>query len=259
MNPKIKNYLGIAGIIAVLLLAFSAWQYADYFGRSIQPASFRSFAVTGEGKATVIPDVALFTFSVVTQGGKNLADLQQTNTKSANAVINYVKSSGVADKDIKTVNYSVDPRYDSYNCNTYLTSPNTYCPPPSIVGYTVTNTVQVKARDFGKVGDILTGVVQNGANDVSSLSFTLDDPASAEIQARAEAIVKAKAKAEAVARAGEFGLGKILSIDEGYSPRPVYYSAVADKAGAGTAPAAPSVEPGSQDVNVSVTIRYEIR
>ena len=135
----------------------------------------------------------------------------------------------------------------------------TACPPPEIVGYTVQQTVSVKVRDFSKVGSLLSEVVQSGANSVSQLSFTLDDPTEVQNQARAEAIQKAKDKAKSIAKAGRFDLGRLLSIEEGEGYYPVYkYGLGGAESMAMDAAPAPTIQPGSQDIQVTVTLRYEI-
>ncbi len=262
MTEKIKNYLGVAIIATILIVAGSAWKYVRYYGQSIEPSSFRSFAVSGEGKVVAIPDVAQFSFSVVTEGGKDIAKLQKENTEKVNSAINFVKSSGVQAKDIKTSGYNLNPRYQNYSCPVLLggIEENRVCPPPEIVGYTITQTILVTVRDFGKVGEILGGVVEKGANSVSQLNFTIDDPTAVQNDAREEAIAKAKEKAKAIAKAGGFGLGRLLSIDEGgYTPVPYYARADIGFGGALEKAAPPSIEPGSQDVTVTVSLRYEIR
>jgi hypothetical protein len=118
--------------------------------------------------------------------------------------------------------------------------------------------VLVKVRDFGKIGDIFSGVVNNGANSVSNLNFTIDDPTAVQNEARTEAIKRAREKAASIARAGSFRIGRLLGIDEGFSgPMPFYANKSFDfneiRAGA-----APAIEPGSEEVKVTVTLRYEI-
>ena len=136
------------------------------------------------------------------------------------------------------------------------------CPPAEIVGYTITQTVAVKVRDFGKIGAIVSGVVENGANSVSQLSFAIDDPDMFESEARGQAIQKAKEKAKAVAKAGGFSVGRLLSIQEGGSPiyYPMYEKAALDygMGGAVSSAPAPTIEPGSQEVKIFVTLVYEI-
>lgn len=259
MDTKIKNYLGVAIILVVLVLAYSAWSYTKSYSESIQPSSFRSFAVTGEGKVVAVPDVAEFTFSVITEGGKNIADLEKKNTDETNKAVQYVKNNGVDVKDVKTQGYNITPRYQYFNCP-HPESSITPCPPAEIVGYTITQTVLVKVRDFSKVGDILSGVVAAGANQTSGLNFTIDDPTTVKNQARADAIEKAKDQAKLVAQAGSFSIGRLLSIDENNYPQPVYYGKALGM-GAGVSEAAPTpvIEPGSQEVTVNVTLRYEIK
>lgn len=285
MNSTLKSAAVGVGAVAVLIFAYAAVSYVNSYGKSIQPSSFRSFSVTAEGKTVSIPDVAAFSFTVLTEGGKDLAGLQAKNTESMNNAIDFVKGQGVEIKDIKTSYYNVNPRYENYSCydkpvdeiydggdltaHSVATPPvapgsqktvNT-CPPPAIVGYTITQSVDVKIRDFKKISDIMSGVVTNGANQVGSLSFTTDDPTAVQDEARAEAIAKAKVKAEAMAKAGGFRIGRLLGItDGGYSPysyRSYDSYGVSAESKVVAAPT-PTIEPGSQETTINVTLQYEI-
>lgn len=273
MSERVKNYLGWAIILAVLAVAYSAVSYVGSFAKTIRPDSFRSFTVTAVGKAVAIPDVAEFTFTVLNQGGKDIAALRADNEKKVNQAIEFLKETGVAKADIKTESYSLEPRYENYSCGgPYSAYPvrvggggaSEACPPPSIVGYSVSQMVSVKVRkdNFERVGEVLAGVVTAGANQVSQLQFTVDDKTKVENEARAEAIALAQDKAEAIARAAGFGIGRLLSIDDGFAMP--YYDARAEVAKfslggvAADAAPAPMVEPGSQELSVNVTLRYEI-
>lgn len=270
MNSQVKNWVGYALIFALILISIASLWYVRAYSRATEPSSFRSFAVSADGKAVVIPDVATFTFEVITEGGKNLGDSQTENTKKTNDAIAYIKSKGVEAKDIRTQNYNVEPRYQYVNCAApvmpiYVPEPSTprACPPPEIIGYTVRQIVSVKVRDFAAVGDILTGVVTNGANSVSQLSFTVDDPTAVENEARAEALEKAKTKAQAMAEAGGFRLGRLLNISEGgafpYYDKRMYAAEGYGMGGDVMSAPAPSIEPGSQEFQITMTISYEIR
>lgn len=261
MDSRIKNILGIVGAIAILVGGYSALIYSNSFANSQQGISARTFSVTGDGKASAIPDIAQFTFSIITQGGTNIPSLQKENSDKSNAVIDFVKSQGVDAKDITTQNYNIEPRYESFSCPQPIfgieISPRP-CPPPKIVGYTISQTVSVKVRDFAKIGGLLAGVVEKGANSVSQLSFTVDNPDTYKNQAREEAIKKAQEKARTMAEQAGFKIGKLISIDEsGIFPGPFGMGgAVAfDKA----VSAAPTIEPGSQEITVNVVLRYEMR
>ena len=282
MNAQVKSYVGYALVFALAAAGISTLWYTHTYSRATEPSSFRSFSVSAEGKAMVVPDVAEFTFEVITEGGKNLADSQTENTKKTNDAIAFVKSKGVEAKDIKTQSYNVRPRYQYFNCNSI--QPVYYeerepsgasgvakssiapraCPPPEIVGYTVHQVISVKVRKFDAIGDILSGVVDNGANSVSQLSFTVDDPTKVENEARAEALTKAKEKARAMAEAGGFRMGRLLNISEG-GAIPYYekraFAADSFGVGGGVAPAAPAptVEAGSQEFRITMSLTYEIR
>lgn len=258
MNPRIKDYLGWVSLLALVILIVVGVQAAYAYSRSVVPAA--SFAVSGDGNAVAVPDTAEFNFGLTTEGGKDIGTLQKENTDKMNAAIDFVKSKGVDSKDIQTSNYNISPRYQYFSCQP--TSSVRPCPPSEIVGYTINQTITVKVRDFTKIGDILSGVAGKGANNISGLNFTLHDKDAAENEARAEALSKAKAKAESLAQAGGFSLGRILSIQESGSLPPVYYSKSASGGlgmGAMDVAAAPSIQPGSNEITKTVTVTYEIR
>lgn len=252
MEIKLKNYLRIALILAALAFAYGAVSYVKVYRDSVAVSS-PSFTVNGEGKSVAIPDVATFSFSVVTEGGTDISALQTQNTERANDVIAFLKDAGVTDDDIQTQQYNVEPRQQYFSC--FREGP---CKPSEIVGYTIRNTVSVKVRDLNKVGDIFSGVVDNGANSVSQLTFTVDDRAELESDARAKAFTDAENKAKAVADAGDFRLGRLLSIDSfDRSPSPMFGVGGGDFFE--SAAIEPTIEPGSEEVVVNVILRYEIR
>jgi len=260
MTNTIKNALGVAIIITLFLFAWSAMSYVKTYSNTIDPGSFRSFTASGEGKVVAVPDIARFTFSVITQGGTDIASLQKNNVERTNKVTSFIKSQGVKDEDIKTESYNLIPRYT--RCQP-IYSPEGLtreCPPAEITGYEIRQTVSVKIRDFGKISTILGGVVDNGANNVSGLNFTIDDTAELQNEARAEAIAKAQARAKETARAAGFRLGKLLSIDDNYyQPIPFYAREEAGFGGdATTTKITPQIEPGSEEIVVNVTLRYAI-
>lgn len=258
MNDKIKNALGIVIILFLLILSYAGVAITRSYSKATQPTAYRSFTVSAEGKAVSIPDIAEFNFSVISEGGKNIATLQKTNTDKVNKAIDYLKQQGIDKKDIKTENYNVSPKYQYYSCDKAGV-----CPPAEITGYTITQSIDVKIRNFDKIGDVLTGVVTAGANDVSQLNFTMDDPKKPQDDARNEAIAKAKDKAKEIAKAGGFSVGQLLSIEEGNQqfPTPMYLEAM-DSAksarGGASVTATPTVEPGSQETKITVTLKYEI-
>lgn len=258
MNTTIKNYLGSVGIIALLALSYAGIRAAN----NIENPPVRTFFVQGEGEVIAIPDVARFTFTILTEGGADLPTLQEANTKKASAAINYLKKNSVEKKDIKTAGYSVSPRYQYYDCGRYVGTRGAIepCPPAEIVGYTISQSVQVTVRDLESAGLLLSGVVENGANTVSGISFEIDDETEFKNEARAEAFDDAKEKARAIAGAAGFRIGKIVSINENfYTPQVFGRTFALDAVGGEGAAPAPAIEPGSQEVKVTVNVEYEIK
>lgn len=243
--------------LAWLLIAVAALLAAVEYARSVDKTyPTRTFSVDGEGRIEVTPDVAKFSVSVVTDGGKNVADVQVKNTEKMNAVTTFLRESAVAEKDLKTDEYTLSPRYDYPNCTGLST-----CPQPSISGYTLTQTLRVTVRDTEKIGDLLSGVVFKGGNSVSEVTFTVDDEEGAKADARKEAIEKAKVKAARIAEDAGFEIGQLVSIYE--TPTGLGFGGEGDmlsaKSAATTNVPTPSLEPGTDETTVNVTLTYEIR
>ena len=239
------------GALVVLVLAVVAYVYQ--YGRSVnQTYPNRTFTVSGEAKMETSTDIATFTASVVTEGGNNVAEIQQQNVDKMNAINAFLKEQGVEKEDLQTSQYALSPRYSYQNCDG-----RSICPPPSISGYTLTQTLAVKVRNLEPLGTILSGIIENGANSVSGISFAVDDDTDARQKARTEAIAKAQKEARNIAKAGNFRIGELLSIYEDSSIVPDFQM---NYGGASAElKAAPIIEPGTQSDTVQMNLTYEIR
>lgn len=257
MNNTIKNVIGVVAVIATLAFAYIGYQYVKVYDRSSEPTNYRSFYVQAEGDAVGVPDIAQFSFEVISEGSTDIAETQKDNTEKMNTIIEYLDTQGIDKKDVKTYNYSINPRYTVSRCEDRV------CPPPKILGYTVRQSVQVKIRDFDKISPVLKDIVDKGANSVSQLAFTIDDPTSLQDEARSEAIAKAKEKAELIAKDAGFSVGRILEINENFYSSPMYARGIGGEMAIAydmeeSAAPAPAIEPGSEEVTVNINIRYEI-
>ena len=105
MDLRIKNALGVVGVIAIALVAVATWNGVSALSRSTTAGA--TFSVTGNGKSVGVPDVAQFSFSVTNEGGKDIAAFQKDNTTKTNAAIDFLKSKGVDAKDIETQGYNI--------------------------------------------------------------------------------------------------------------------------------------------------------
>jgi uncharacterized protein YggE len=239
--------------------------------KSINQQDQNQITVSGEGKVYAKPDVAIISLGVTSQAA-TVASVTINNTDKMNTVIDAVKKLGVADKDIQTTNYSLTPVYANnyivptpapliYSSSAGSVSSGTMIRTGStLTGYKLEQDVQVKIRDFTKVGDILSGATTSGANVVGDLQFTIDNPQQFEDQARALAIAQAKINAQNLAKESGIGLGKIINVIEGYSPSPVMYSnAIAGGGIAAAVPAVPTVQPGQQEIDVTINLTYQVK
>tara|TARA_B100001971_G_C18179520_1_gene531947 strand:- start:468 stop:1259 length:792 start_codon:yes stop_codon:yes gene_type:complete len=214
-----------------------------------------TLVVSGTGEIYAKPDLALMTFSVVTEA-KTVDATMAENTEKMNNIISSIKSQGVEDKDLKTTSFSIYPRYEYEKGEIYPS--NILLDPPGkriLVGYEVSQSLQVKIRDLGRIGDIIQGATDNGANQVGSLQFTIDNQDELKKEAREQAIKKAKAKAKELTSQLGVKLGRITNFSEG-SSAPRYYGLMAEAMGGGGEDL--QIETGENKITVTVSLTYEI-
>ena len=222
-----------------------------YIGQEIEAKN--TISVSGKGEVYVKPDLALATFSVITEK-KTVAEAMSENAEKMNEVIAFMKEQGIEDKDLKTTNFSIHPRYEWHKKTAFYPQGKRV-----LVGYEVSQSLQVKIRDMAKIGTILQGAADKGANSVGNLQFTVDEPEKIKAEARKEAIKKAKDKAEEIASQLGVHLVKITGFNES-SVLPRYYGLEKSAVGMGGGEALqPQIETGENKIEANVTITYEIR
>ena len=265
MEQETLKFLNKIFILAVILIAGVLIYLASLIGyqsRYLDQQNQNQITVSGEGKVYAKPDVAMVSLGVKADGA-TVADVTKSGTDKMNAVIAAIKKLGIDDKDIQTTNYSLSPVYS----NTVVPLPAVYSLPmmpvqssSKLTGYTLEQDVQVKIRDFTKIPDVLSEASTSGANVVGDLQFTVDNPEQFKDQARAQAIAQAKTDAENMAKESGINLGKIINVYEGYSPVPVMYNS-AKAMGGGVAESAPApvIEPGQQEIDVTINLTYQVR
>lgn len=213
-----------------------------------------TITVFATGEVYAKPDLALTTFSVVTEA-ETVAEAMTENTEKMNAVIDSMKEEGIEEKDLKTTTFNISPRYEWY----YKEACIPPCPSGEriLVGYEVQQSLQVKIRDLEKVGALLQKATDAGANQVGNLQFTIEDQDAVKSQARAEAIDEAKAKAKELASQLGVRLIRISSFNES-SVLPYYGLEMAEASGRGGGEE-PQIEIGENKISVTVYITYDIR
>ncbi len=244
---------------ALLMLAIAALAFVYQYGRSLdQTYPNRTFSVQGEADIETPNDIAFFTATVITEGSGEVTTLQGENTGKMNRISSFLEEQGIEKRDLKTTNYSMNPRYNYPNC----ASGTTICPPATINGYIITQSLEVKVRQADKVGELLSGIVSAGANSVSGVSFVTDDDSSARKAARKAAFKDAREKALEAAEAGNFRLGKMVTFyeDNANPVEPMREGFGGDlMTMSAKAMSAPVLEPGVKTGKLQVTLTYEIR
>jgi len=256
----VKAAAAALGMLALFLLVQTVKALKEYRYVGSGVAASNTITVSGMGEVFAVPDRATFSVTV-REEGDDVASAQDKATAKMNDIISYLKGAGVEEKDIKTVSYNVNPKYEY----TQAACTNFSCPPSNqvLVGFEVWQTLEVKVQDPKKAGDLLSGVGGQGASEVSSLSFTIEDENALRGEAREMAIAEAKEKADALA--GQLGVSvvRVVGFYEDYygGPMPYVYGKggdvmMANEAAPRVAPALPA---GENKITSNVSITYEIR
>jgi uncharacterized protein YggE len=216
---------------------------------STQPSTIPANAAAGINVGGRAKDTLRLDLSVVATASSVSEALASAN-RSAGAVQKSLLGNGVQKKDVQTSGLSIQPEYD-YSNNAA----------PRLKGYQVSESISAKLRDLGRAGDAIGKAILAGgkAIRVNGISLDLEDTGALVSSARDQAFADAKAKAEQYARAAGRSLGDVVSIAEDVttpSPVPMPYAA---SGGVATDKASVPIEPGSQDVSVSVTVLFSMR
>jgi hypothetical protein len=198
-------------------------------------------AIQAIGSATISvnPDQAQLAVGVVTQAA-TAQDAGQQNATLTTTVLNALKAVLGTEGSIQTISYSVSPRYSTTQGQTSV-----------IIGYTVSNTVEVTTTDLSIIGKLIDTANQAGANSVGNLSFSLQNPEPIEEQALGQAAKQAQAHANAIAVGLGAKTGVVISAQEGATVTPVVTPGVSTAA---TTP----IQTGTVSVTASVTISVQL-
>jgi uncharacterized protein YggE len=247
-NDGVLKWVGVVvlALLGLFLVAKTLNTFAerDYIGKAVRDRDL--ITVNGMGKVTAKPDLAKVDLGMYSDA-QTVAAVQSDSTAKMNAIIDALKKMGVKDADIQTSNYSLQPKIDWSDNKQRVT------------GYTLSQTVNVKVRDLSKVGDVIESATTLGANQVYGVQFTIDDPTSIQDEARLKAIKEAQKKAEALADAVGLHIVKVVSFSEAGGFEPPYPMAYAGRDVANEKAVAPQIEAGSLDVNMNVSVTFEVR
>ncbi|MGA1744800.1 MAG: SIMPL domain-containing protein [Ilumatobacteraceae bacterium] len=234
--------LGVIGVVIASALVLAACGETVNIG---DDGVAESITVQAVGTADVVPDSVRLslTISVVSDSNEDALSLAAS---AADRVRGVLTDSGVATADIATQTLTVNPEY-SY----------TEAEGQKIIGYRASQVFDVLIRDAEGAGAVVDAVVAAGGADVS-INYTspvVEDATASAVAARKDAVAKARAKAEEYAALLDVELGDVLYLTEVSSPNNVVIGAKADAAAESLGT---TVDLGTQEVTVTVEVRWEI-
>lgn len=231
--------LSILLTVFLVLLILNQW-------KTLQGTS-QIMSVSGTGHVTAIPDVATINIGVVSKGTQP-NDVKNENNKKMNQVIDFVKAQGVDPKNITTTTLNLYPLFNYDNSQ------------KNITGYQAEQTITVKIEGINKemLQKIADGVVNQGANQIQGINFSFKDIDQWKSLARKNAIENAESKAKQLASDAHLRLGRIINVSE--SKNEGLTSTVYGAANANflSKSVAPTIEPGSQNIDEMLTLLYEV-
>jgi uncharacterized protein len=237
-----KRHLAKAALVLAAILSLAVPPASAQAPSAAAPPA-RTLSVDGSAEVHVVPDTALVTTGVATDGDTAAAALSANSTAVAK-VIAAIRAFGVESKDLQTSTLSLTPRYSR---------PEKPTDRPRITGYTAGNVVTARLHDLGKLGDLLDKVTLAGANRIEGIAFTVSNQEGSLDEARRKAVADARRKAELYAAAGGVTLGRIMNLTEESAPayRPMMSRAVSVAA----APAGVEVPIEAGEATLSVRLR----
>ncbi len=176
---NIKNILfGSLSLLAIGLVVLAGTLVFQLINDSFNKTP-ATITITGYSKINYIPDEAVITAGVLIEG-QDPKDVQIKSDNLMKGLVNFLKEEGIEEKNLKTTSYNLSPKYDFENYN-------------QIMGYSLEQTLEVRLKDFSKVGEIVAGLTRNGANEIKGLSFVLSDEAEKNLKKEARELAIADA------------------------------------------------------------------
>lgn len=204
----------------------------------------RTISVTGQGKATASPDVAILELGVETIG-ETVGEARAQSAAATISLIEALTEAGVVEDDIGTRSIRINPRMN-YETQT-------------VTGYEVSNRLVVKIRDLDLVGAAIDGAAAAAGDStrLRGIDFSVEDTGALEEEARAAAAENATDKAGQLAEGMGVTLGRVVSVNESDFGGIPYPRAAAEFGLAAAAAADAGTPVLAGDVEITVTIRAE--
>ena len=199
--------------------------------------------VNGEGIVKVIPDEVLIK-SRIEHDGDNPQEVKKQNDAVVDAVIKYLKSEGIPEKNIQTDYVNLNKNYN-YNDKTY--------------SYVANQAISIKLDDLKNYEKIMSGLLKAGLNRIDGVQFKSSEMDKYMTEARKKAVINAKNKASEYASALNQTIGKAISISEVQTNNypPVYR--MNEMKASSDSMEQETIAPGEMEVTANVTVAFELK
>ncbi|MED4354636.1 SIMPL domain-containing protein [Schinkia azotoformans] len=254
MKHKIKKTVLF---LFVSFLTFASYAFSESNTAYANEGNFtkKTISVSGAYTVKVAPDIAYIDIAVNTLD-VDAKKAQEINTENMNKVMDQLKKMGIQDKDIRTVDYRIQPRYEWINVETKREQ--------KLLGYEVTNNIKVTINDFQKIGNIIDMTVKEGVNEVNNIAFGLSEAKKTEkyLEALKGAVNDGKIKAENIASMYGIKLSIPSMITEAgsYIPSPINYAGLQKASLGGTSfdtIESTPISGGEMEIRANINIVYE--
>lgn len=213
-------------------------------------AQANTLYVSAEGKFEAAPDTVLVQFNIAAQENAARAAYDRA-AKAAEEVRGVLRSNGIDPSKAQVGFLSLAPVYDWRT------------PQRKLIAYRVSTAVQLKLKDFSKVGPIVEQLAGLDISENQSVSYILEDMDAARTKAVEDAYRRARSEAAAMAQAGGRSLGELSygSIDSVEYPRPLatMQPMMALRAGAAEQPPTAEFTPQSVTVTAHVSALFALK
>lgn len=215
--------------------------------QDIQKENPPSIIVTGNGEATVIPDIGRLQITITHEGRDHDSAMQKT-AEDTTKLISNLKQMNIAEKDMRTGAVSMYPVY----------APNTNI----IANWRAQSTLDVTLRDLSQFGAVTQKLASLQVGQFWGPNLQVEDTRPARNLARANAVEDAQNAANALAKAAGLriiGIRRIMD-EEASHATPMMMSAMAMRGAADMMESAPSmpVMAGEQKITARVTVIYDV-
>ena len=209
------------------------------------PAAEQSVIVTqGDASVKRAPDQARVSIAAEARAAKP-GDAQRLSSNAMTALQAALKSIGLANDAVRTVDYSVRPDIEYANGTS------------RVKGYVAVNQVEVQVDDLTKVSQVIDAAGTNGATSITNLRFGIKDQTGAEREALRLAVQDAIGRAQAMASGAGKSLGPILKLEEGQRAFPPPNAELQMFSSRG--PTQTPITPGETEVHAHVVLTVGIR